>query len=154
MSRFPTSWWWRPLIPRLSNFLYLQFKKSFSVLSEMQNRLKQLRSGVVLVEVVSKPMAKRALSMTTWLDTETRVTPHIYVIISIYLNSSRSVIRCRDFRDCDDDLEVMDALRSQGVIDVKYIQAKKDNILQPTNTFILTFSSPSPPKSVIAAYML
>jgi len=40
MSRFPTSWWWRPLIPRQSNILYLWFKKSFSVLSKMQNLLK------------------------------------------------------------------------------------------------------------------
>jgi len=47
----------------------------------------------------------------------------------------------------------MDALRSQGVIDVKHIQAKKDNKLQPTNTFILTFSTPTPPKSIKAAYM-
>jgi len=107
---------------------------------------KKLRSGAVLVEVNSKPMAKRAMSMTTWVDTAIKVSPHRS------LNSSRGVIRCRDFRDCDDH-EVMDALRSQGVIDVKHIQAKKDNVLQPTNTFILTFSSPSPPKLIKAAYM-
>jgi len=84
--------------------------------------------------------------MTTWVDTEIKVSLHRS------LNSSRGVIRCRDFRDCDDH-EVMDALRSQGVIDVKHIQAKTDNVLQPTNTFILTFSSPSPPKFIKATYM-
>jgi len=44
---------------------------------------KKLRSGAVLVEVDSKPMVKRALSMTTWLDTEIKVIPHRS------LNSSR-----------------------------------------------------------------
>jgi len=37
---------------------------------------KKLRSGAVLVEVTSKPMAKRAMSMTTWVDTEIKVSPH------------------------------------------------------------------------------
>jgi len=100
--------------------------------------------GAVIVEVTSKSMAKWALSMRTWVDTEIKVSPHRS------LNSSRGVIRCCDFRDCDD-LQVMDALRSQGFIDVKHIKAKKDNILQPTNTFILTFSCLSPPKSIKAA---
>jgi len=91
-------------------------------------------------------MAKRVMSMTTWVDTEIKVSPHRS------LNSSRGVVRCCDFRDCADH-EVMDALRFQVVIDVKHIRAKKDNILQPKNTFILTFSSPSPPKSIKAVYI-
>jgi len=60
-------------------------------------------------------MAKRGLSMMKhWLDTEIKVTPHRS------LNSSCGVIRCSDFRDSDD-VQVMDALRSQGVIAVKHI---------------------------------
>ena len=90
---------------------------------------KKIRSGAVLIEVDSKRMAKRALDMTNWLDTEIKVSPHRS------LNCSRGVIRCRDFKDCADD-EVLDALRSQGVTSVKHIMIKKEKSLsQPTHFF-------------------
>jgi hypothetical protein len=107
---------------------------------------KKLRSGVVLIEVESKSMATRALSMKSWYNTEIKVTPHRS------LNSSRGIIRCRDFRDCEDN-EVLDALRAQGVTNVKHISVKKEGKFEPTNTFILSFSTPSPPPFVKAAYL-
>jgi len=75
---------------------------------------KKLRYGAVLVEVTSR--SERCLWRPGLIQKS--VSPHRS------LNSSRGVIRCRDFRDCGDH-EVMDALRSQGVIDVKHIQTKK-----------------------------
>jgi hypothetical protein len=107
---------------------------------------KKLANGSILLEVASKAQERSALAMKQWVDVPITVTPHRS------LNSSRGVIRCREFRDCDDS-EVMDALRSQGVSEVKHIFAKRNDKNEPTNTFILTFNSPTPPKYVKAAYM-
>lgn len=84
--------------------------------------------------------------MTNWLDEPVKATPHRS------LNSSKGIIRCRDLRDCSDE-EVLEAFRPQGVIFIKHIMAKKEGASLPTNTFILTFSKPIPPKSVKAAYL-
>ena len=107
---------------------------------------KKLANGSILLEVVSKQQEKNALAMKMWVDIPISVTPHRS------LNSSRGVIRCREFRDCDD-TEVLDALRSQGVFEVKHIFTKRNGNNEPTNTFILSFNTPTPPKSVKAAYM-
>ena len=107
---------------------------------------KKLRNGTVLIEVSTKEQAQKALNMTTWFDTPITVTAHRS------LNTSRGVIRCRDLRDCDD-ADVLNALSSQGVVEVKHIFTKRNDKLEPTNTFILTFNLPSPPKAIKAAYM-
>lgn len=44
-------------------------------------------------------------------------------------------------------------MRGQGVTEVKHILSKRNGNLEPTNTFILTFNKPTPPKSITAAYM-
>jgi hypothetical protein len=107
---------------------------------------KKLRNGTVLIEVLTKEQAKKALAMRNWFDTEITVTPHRA------LNSSRGVIRCRELRDCSDD-EVLAALQSQGVTAVKHILTKRSDKVEPTNTFILTFNTPTPPKDIRAAYL-
>ena len=107
---------------------------------------KKLRNGSVLLEVSNKVQADRALAMTNWIDTPVRVTAHRS------LNSSKGVIRCREFRDCEDD-EVLAALSPQGVSAIKHIKTNKNGNLVPTNTFILTFNTPTPPKHVKAAYL-
>jgi hypothetical protein len=107
---------------------------------------KKLANGSILVEVLTKHQEKNALNMKMWIDTPITVTPHRT------LNFSRGVIRNRDFRDCED-AEVLDALRSQGVTDVKHISTKRNGVITPTNTFILTFKMATLPKFVKAAYM-
>lgn len=107
---------------------------------------KKLQNGTVLLEVTSKEQAKKATAMNNWFDTPITVTPHRS------LNSSRGVLRCREFRDCTDD-EVLSALRSQGVTSVKHIMTKRNDKLEPTNTFILSFNMPIPPKVLKAAYL-
>jgi hypothetical protein len=107
---------------------------------------KKLANGSILVEVLSKHQEKNALNMKMWIDTPVTVTPHRS------LNFSRGVIRNRDFRDCGD-AEVLDALRGQGVTDVKHISTKRNGVITPTNTFILTFKTATLPKFVKAAYM-
>lgn len=107
---------------------------------------KKLRNGTVLLEVKTKQQAMKALGMTVWFDTEITVTPHRS------LNTSRGVIRCRDLRDCDD-AEVLSGLASQGVTALKHIMRRSGSNTEPSNTFILTFSAPTPPKFVRAAYL-
>jgi hypothetical protein len=107
---------------------------------------KKLRNGAVLIEVTSKAQADKALRMTTWVDVEVKVSPHRS------LNMSKGIIRCRDLRDCSEE-EVLDALRPEGVTNVKHIFANKNGVKQPTNTFVLTFAKPAAPKFVKAAYL-
>ena len=107
---------------------------------------KMLRNGSVLVEVRNKNQADTALKLTNWVTQPVKVTAHRS------LNMSRSIIRWREFRDCDD-TEVLNALSSQGVISAKRWMSKRNNKLEPTNTFVLTFGLPAPPKSLKAAYV-
>lgn len=107
---------------------------------------RKLANGSILLEVATKNQEKNALAMKMWVDVPITVTPHRS------LNSSRGVIRCREFRDCEDD-EVLEALRTQGITHVKHIMTKRNGKIEPTNTFIVTFNTPVPPKSIKAAYM-
>ena len=107
---------------------------------------KKLTNGSVLVEVASKQQERNTLKMKTWVDTPISVSPHRS------LNSCRGVIRCREFRDCDD-TEVLDALRDQGVTFVKHIISKRNGITSPTNTFIITMNKSTLPKFIKAVYM-
>jgi hypothetical protein len=107
---------------------------------------KKLRNGTVLIQVRTKVQATNALAMSTWIDQAITVTPHRS------LNTSRGVIRCREFHDCDES-EVLEALCNEGVTEVKRMMTKKNGMLEKTNTFIVTFGLPSPPKSIRVAYM-
>ena len=107
---------------------------------------KKLRNGSVLIEVASKAQADNALKMHTWVNTPVKVTPHRS------LNSCKGVIRCRDLRDCKDE-EVLEALNHEGVTHVKHIFTKQNGSAIPTNTFVVTFNKPTPPKFVKAAYL-
>ena len=107
---------------------------------------KKLRNGTVLLEVKTKQQATKALAMTIWFDTEITVTRHRS------LNTCRGVIRCRDLRDCED-AEVMSGLALQGVTALKHIMRRNGDKYEPSCTFILTFSAPTQPPFVRAAYM-
>jgi len=107
---------------------------------------KKIRNGNVLIEVYMKSQANNALAMHTWVDQSIVVTPHRS------LNTSRGVIRCREFYDCDD-AEVLEALSPQGVTEVKRIISKRNGMLEKTHTFVVTFGMPSAPKAIKAAYM-
>ena len=107
---------------------------------------KKLRNGCVLIESINKNQSDKLLAMTAWVDQVVTVTAHRS------LNSCRGLIRCREFRDCDES-EVRLALSGQGVTAAKRISVKRDGKVEPTNTFILTFGLPSIPSYVTAAYM-
>ena len=103
--------------------------------------VKKLRSGDILVECAKKAHAENLLRATTLAGVGMKASPHRS------LNSSKGVIRTRDLGDLDEE-EIASELRDQGVLSVRRITIKKDII--PTNTYILTFSKPSPPETFMS----
>ena len=78
----------------------------------------------------------------------------LQVKISLHgsLNTSKGVIRCQDLGPCTDD-EILDNLKSEGVIHVRNIQVRRNGALKRTNTYVLTFNTPVLPKQIKAAYL-
>nr|CAH7725245.1 unnamed protein product [Callosobruchus chinensis] len=70
------------------------------------------------------------------------------------LNTSRGVIYCKDLLNCSE-TEIMEELKSEGVIKVQRIKVKNDSALHDTPNHILTFNCPtSPTKIKCAMYRL
>lgn len=107
---------------------------------------RKLQSGSILVEVASKAQATNIANLDVFVDVPVKVSAHRT------LNSSRGVIRCRDLRDCMDD-EVLTELKPQGVTYVKHILSSRNGMKEPTNTFILTFNSPTLPQAIKVGYL-
>ena len=62
------------------------------------------------------------------------------------LNHCKGVIRCKDLADCDK-VEILTELKNQAVTDIHNITVKGDSdSRRNTNTFIVTFHSPTIPK--------
>ena len=78
----------------------------------------------------------------------------LQVKISLHssLNTSKGVIRCQDLGPCTDD-EILDNLKSEGVMHVRNIQVRRNGVLKPTHTYVLTFNTPILPKKIKAAYL-
>ena len=79
---------------------------------------------------------------------------NLNVKISLHgsLNTSKGVIRCQDLGPCTDD-EILENLKSEGVIHVRNIQVRRNGVLKRTNTYVLTFNTPILPKKIKAAYL-
>jgi len=119
-----------------------------SLLCQVGNVLetRKLRSGSILVRVASQAQANLIINIKTILDINVAATPHRT------LNSCRGIIRCRDLRDCDD-TEVLHELQPQGVTAVHHILATRNGIKEPTNTFVLTFNTPTLPTTIKVGYL-
>jgi len=68
------------------------------------------------------------------------------------LNVSRGVIRSRDIASCSVE-EIVEELRPQGVTADVIIHVRDGDSKRRTNTVILTFASPQPPKHITTGYM-
>ena len=108
--------------------------------------VKKLRSGDILVECAKKAHAENLLRATALVGVGMKASPHRS------LNSSKGVIRTRDLGDMDEE-EIASELRDQGVLSVRRITIKKDGNIINTNTYILTFSKPSPPERLRIGYL-
>ena len=108
--------------------------------------IKRLRSGDLLIEVSRSTQANNLLKTKVLVDVPVKVTPHRS------LNSSKGVIRCLDIKDCSDE-EILDNLASQNVSHLHRISVLREGVRKTTGTFILTFNTPTPPKTLKIGYL-
>ena len=67
------------------------------------------------------------------------------------LNTKKGGIRCPDIKDCTDD-EILEGLKTEGVIKLDRISVFRDGQRKPTGTFILIFQSQTLPKYIRVGY--
>ena len=107
--------------------------------------IKKLGNGELMVEVLRKSQSDNILNCKTFIDFPITASPHRS------LNSSRGIIRHKEFKYCTEE-EVKENLSSKGVTKVQRILVTRDGKKSPTNTFILTFDCPTVPSSIKIAY--
>ena len=108
--------------------------------------IKRLRSGDIVVHVEKKAHAINLLRTTRFAQHTVKCTPHRT------LNSSKGILRCRDLEHDSDDY-ILNCLKSQGVVHVKRFNTKINGVIKKTNTFLLTFNTPTLPKDIKVGYM-
>ncbi|XP_061170317.1 uncharacterized protein LOC133179627 [Saccostrea echinata] len=105
--------------------------------------VKKLKSGALLIEVTKKQQSTSLLGLKMLAD--------IPVVGQIHsgLNQSKGILFDRD-HDLDDipEQEIQSELESQGVISVKRFTKKRNDIIEPTNTYLLTFGMPTLPTNI------
>ena len=74
-----------------------------------------------------------------------KVSPHYS------LNTKKGVIRGPDIKYCTDD-EILEGLKTEGVIKLDRISVFREGQRKPTGTFILTFQSQTLPKYIRVGY--
>ena len=126
-------------ITKLSPFI---IEKTLKSILGTPKSVKKLRTETLLVECSSHQQASNLLNNRVFFNINVRVYPHAT------LNTCKGVIRCKDLAYCDSDKEIKDNLKDQAVSDVKRISVFRNGTSTPTNTYILTFSSPDLPTSI------
>ena len=109
--------------------------------------VKKLKDNSILIETFRKSQTEQLLRQTKFYNINVRVKPHQT------LNSSKGIIRDPEMKGVTTD-EMKEYLKSQGVLNVRRITIKKDGKIIETNTFVLTFNSPTIPKEIKIFYRL
>ena len=107
--------------------------------------VKRIRPDVLLVECKRKSQSDSLLKITQLVDRSVEVKPHQT------LNSSKGIVRSRELQHESLD-SIKKHLHSQGVTDVHRISIKKNGEMMLTNTYILTFNTPTAPTRILAGY--
>ena len=123
---------------------FLIHKALTGYIGELENVRKQ-KDGSLMVVIKNEKQAEKILSMNTLHTYNVTVEPHKS------LNTVRGVISCRDLLNCSEE-EILDNLKDQCVTELKRIHTKKDGILIPTSSIILTFKTHSLPDRVKAGW--
>ena len=107
----------------------------------------RLQRGDILVETDRNTYSRMLLGLTQLAGVPViKVSPHRS------LNTSRGVIRSRDIAGCRVE-EIVEELQPQGVTVAVIIHVMDGNSRRRTNTVVLTFASPHPPKHITAGYL-
>ena len=121
-------------------------EQSIQAIAGLPKSIKRLKSGDLLLEVEKKSHITNLLKTKKLFDLQVKITLHGS------LNTSKGVIRCQDLGPCTDD-EILANLKSEGVMHVRNIQFRRNGVLRPTHTYVLTFNTSVLPKKVKAAYL-
>ncbi|XP_021352868.1 uncharacterized protein LOC110449995 [Mizuhopecten yessoensis] len=106
-----------------------------------------LVSGDLLIEVYRQQQAMNLLGTTSFAGIGVSVKPHSS------LNCSKGVIRCPALRnDTDEDILVYFQEESVPVSEVRRMVIRRNNDTIKTNTFIITFSTPTLPHILTIRY--
>ena len=108
--------------------------------------IKKLKSGDLLLEVDRKQQVENLLKTTKIFDLKVKISLHNS------LNSSKGVIRCSELRPCSDK-EIIENLKEQGVTGVRNVSVRRNGVIKPTNTYVLTFNTPILAKKTKVAFL-
>ena len=110
-------------------------------------KIKQLRSGLLLIEVDQKKNYNKLLPVKKFVDIPVSVEEHSS------LNISKGTIYCDCLEDVSDEL-IAKELEDQDVKEV-YRQKRRDgdNFI-PTNRFVITFNTTKVPSEVKIGYLI
>jgi len=110
--------------------------------------VRRQRNGNVLVETDNRTYSAKLLALTDIAGCSVQASAH-----NRTLNSGKGVIKCADLKLCKKE-EIIEELRPQGVVDSFNITLKSgENNRRPTNTFILTFNTPTTPHHINIGYL-
>ena len=118
-------------ISSLSPFLV---HKTIMSLTGEPKSIKTLRSGDLLIQCAKESHEKTLLQMKTFCNLKCSVKPHSS------LNTSKGIVRCPALSKVTTE-HIIEFMGEQGVTDVRRITVRRDGILKPTNTFVLTFNT-------------
>ena len=131
-------------ITRLSPFV---IQKTIQGVIGTVESVKKLKSDQILIETHRKITSDKILKLTEFSTLKIKAFPHPS------LNSSKGVIRCPDLSGVPEE-EILRELTPQEVSGVRRISFPKDNKRIPTNTIVLTFSTPNLPKTIKVGYLI
>ncbi len=123
---------------------FLVYKGVQAISSTLQ--VQRLRNGTLMLECDKRSQATTLSKMKEFMSIPVRVTPHKT------LNSSQGVIRCWELSDMSDE-EITHELSPQGITKVRRFKFRKDQQVQRTNSLLLAFDTPTPPKSINVGYL-
>lgn len=116
------------------------------MIGTVQSIKKLEKTEQLLIECNSKSVSDRILKLSDFAGIPTQTKPHPS------LNSSKGVIRCPDLKGVSEQ-EILRELTPQEVCGVRRITRPGDIARIPTNTIVLTFSTPHLPKSIKVGYL-
>ena len=98
-------------------------------------------TGILCVEVETRSQSNSLLNAKMFHNMPIVVTPHRTK------NSSKGVFHCRDLHSMTEE-DILENLESQAVSHIHRIQSKRSGSLAPTDTYIVTFSTPILPSEI------
>ena len=101
--------------------------------------IKNLRSGDLLIQCAKEAHERNLLKLKEFGGLKCKVSLHNS------LNTSKGIVRCPELKNQTNE-HILGFMGEQGVTEVRRIFVKRDGVLKPTHTFVLTFNSPILPK--------